>query len=266
MESKQYSCLMCDKEYSSYMGLWKHKEKRHKPSEILNKVVTPQNRICKYCDKEFSDYRNRWRHETKYCKLNNTLNNTNDINNSGSNNKSANVNSTFNDNSQNTNIQNQTINITINEIGKEDIYDLSQDEIELVINDGLNCLITLIELLNFNKERPQNHSFCTNNLNNKYASKLNTETNEIEVDTKKNLFDKVIYFGLNNIDILTERIINKKKKKEFSDRIKDLELKIYGNNEYKQLLVDQINAISYNKRKMINKTWTDYLKRVTMII
>jgi hypothetical protein len=191
MESKQYCCLFCDKEYSSYMGLWKHKEKKHKkiePEKNIKQIVTPNNKICKYCNKEFSDYRNRWRHETQYCKLNNTQNNTNlEINNSGtgSQNKSANVNSTFNDNSNNTNIQNQTINITINEIGKEDVSDLSQDEMELVINNGLGCLITLIELLNFNKDRPQNHSFCTNNINNKFASKINTETNEIDVETKK---------------------------------------------------------------------------------
>jgi hypothetical protein len=48
--------------------------------------------------------------------------------------------------------------------------------------------------------------------------------------------------------MLTERILNKKKKKEFQEKIRDLESKIYGNNEYKQDLVDQINALSYNNR------------------
>ena len=65
MDEKIFICLTCEKEYSSYMGLWKHKKTKH--NEIEKKEIN--NKVCKYCDKEFSDRRNRWRHENTICKL-----------------------------------------------------------------------------------------------------------------------------------------------------------------------------------------------------
>ena len=64
MDDKQYVCLLCEKEYNSYIGLWKHKKNKH--NEIKKKNIN--NKQCKYCDKEFSDRRNRWRHENTICK------------------------------------------------------------------------------------------------------------------------------------------------------------------------------------------------------
>jgi len=59
-----YKCVICNKEYNSYMGAWKHKNNKH--NEIKAEKIN--NKQCKYCNKEFSDRRNRWRHENTICK------------------------------------------------------------------------------------------------------------------------------------------------------------------------------------------------------
>ena len=42
-DEKIYTCLLCNKDYSSYMGLWKHKKKKQSEkitSEIIEKYRT----------------------------------------------------------------------------------------------------------------------------------------------------------------------------------------------------------------------------------
>lgn len=227
---KTFICLLCEKEYNSYMGLWKHKKTKH----IENDKKEINNKTCKYCNKEFSDRRNRWRHENTICKLkfenanNSSINNTNNLtanNNSNSNIVQNNIQNQTNIQTQNNNsnivqnnIQNQNINITINQLGCEDINILNQENIEEIINQGLDCIIKLIELINFNKDHPQNHSFCSTSLNNKYASVLNIKTNEIEKQRKIDVFDKVLMYGINHLDMLKDKIVDENKQKNFSKK------------------------------------------------
>ncbi len=49
MEEKSYICLTCEKEYNSYMGLWKHKKTKHDDNQLIKKDTN----VCKYCDKSF---------------------------------------------------------------------------------------------------------------------------------------------------------------------------------------------------------------------
>ncbi len=37
MDEKLYICLICEKEYNSYMGLWKHKKIKHNENEEIVK-------------------------------------------------------------------------------------------------------------------------------------------------------------------------------------------------------------------------------------
>ena len=264
MEEKSFICLLCNKEYSSYMGLWKHKKTKH--NEIEKKEIN--NKICKYCNKEFSDRRNRWRHEKTICKIKSeTINNSNNTNNlTATNNSNSNIVQNNIQNQNNIKNQHQHINITINKLGCEDISILSQDNIEEIINNGLDCAIKLIELINFNKEHPENHTFCTTNLNNKYTSVLNTETNEIEKKLKIDVFDKVLFYALNHIDMLKDQITDKKKKKKFTEKIQELELKMCNNDKsYKKIFIEQLNAISYNNKKIVSNTWDNYLKNLLVM-
>jgi hypothetical protein len=241
-------CNLCKLEFKTRSGLWKHNNNKHK--EIIN-----EKHLCKYCNKELCDRHSRWKHENKVCKKNTNIlkeNNTIHIQN--------NIQTQNNIHTQN-NITNNIINITFNKLGHEDINILTQEEIEEIINSGLNSIIKLIELINFNKEHPQNHTFCTTSLNNKYVTTLNTETNEIEKQRKIDIFDNVLFYALNHIDMLKDKITNKKKKKEFSYKILELDKKIINDMGYKKIYHEQLNALSYNKRNIVRNTWDSHLKK-----
>ena len=51
-DEKLYVCLLCDKHYSSYMGLWKHKKSKHNENIITENKIK-NNITCKYCKKHF---------------------------------------------------------------------------------------------------------------------------------------------------------------------------------------------------------------------
>jgi hypothetical protein len=255
MSSKKiYNCESCDKTFETATGLWKHKKNKHSEPEI----IIDKNSICKYCNKSFYDRKTRWRHEKKYCKLNTDIVNSNDPKYNHV--EKANINKLAMDNSniidtQNNNItNNQTINIYLNGTGKENIDELNEEEIEEILNDGLNSLITLIKHLNFNDRLPENHTFCTTNLNNKYISALNEETNEVEKHRKIDFFDKVFLYALNHFDMLKDKITNKIKKKKFIEQLENIQKALYG-KEHKKIYLEQINLLTYNNRKKIQETW-----------
>lgn len=263
-EIKKYNCEKCNKEYDSYMGFWRHNKKLHpvkKIKEKINKNIEISITTCKYCNKEFADRHYRWRHENNVCKMKNK--NESNVNDPKYNHvEKANINKLAMDNSniidtQNNNITNninQTININFNGTGKENIDELNEDEIEEILNDGLNSLITLIKHLNFNDRLPENHTFCTTNLNNKYISALNEETKEIEKHRKVDFFDKVFLYALNHFDMLKDKVTDKTKQKKFIEKIKDITLALYG-KEHKKIYLESINALTYNNRKKIQSTW-----------
>ncbi len=271
---KIYTCLLCEKEYNSYMGLWRHKKNKHKNNQLTEEIINKDNEnenednekenniemehniksnVCKFCNKEFLNYKNKWRHEKKNCKEKKHNENKNE-------NKIIQINNnqtigTQNIINNNININNNNIvNITFNKLGCEDISILNQDEIEEIINNGLNSIIKLIEFINFNKEHPQNHTFCTTSLNNKYVSTLNTDTLEVEKQRKIDIFDNVLRYSLTHIDMLKDNITNIDKKKQFSKKIEDL-YNIIGNHAHRKIYHEQLNVLSYNKRNIVNKTW-----------
>lgn len=263
MSSQIYNCDSCDKIYSSYMGLWKHKKSIHKKIEVINDEQEQKDEmrkhICKYCTKEFGDRTARWRHEKKYCKLNSpeiTVNNTT-INNTTINNNtnSNNTNSNNMINSNNTTINSGITIINFTQPGCEDISKLTQDQMKLIVNEGLNSIIRMIEFINFNKELPENHTFCTTALNNKFLSAIDNKTNNIEKHRKIDYFDKVLLYSIAHMKNLTKFIVNKKIKKQFNETILDIEKNIITNKEYKKIYIDQLNALSYNKKDIVQNTW-----------
>ena len=252
-----FTCSECNLEFKTKSGLWKHNNKKH--------IIENKN-ACKYCNKELSDRFSRWKHETKTCKKNPDLIKYKQSQNINTNNIITNNNITNNNiQTQNNNIQNNnTINISFNALGCEDVSILTQNEIEEVINKGLGNIIKLVEFLNFNEKHPQNHTYCTTNLNTKYLSALNTETNEIEKKNKDDIFDNVVRYALNHCDMLKEYITDKNKKSIFSDRIQDLENKFPLDIKCKKYY-HALNVLSYNKRKLVQNTWDEKLKEILNI-
>jgi hypothetical protein len=269
MENKIFKCSICIKEYNSYHSLWRHKKIKHSIDKNQETNENISNNKCKYCQKILSDRKARWRHETKTCKqnpelnpefkkennTNNTTNNSNTYNISKSKNVSVIQNQTNNTN----NIVNNNITLQFNALGKEDIMQLTDEQRELVIKDGLNSLTTLVKYLNFNKDLPQNHTFCNTNLNNKYISALNIDTKEIEKHRKIDFFDKVLISILAHLKKLNENINDIVKQDEFGKKIEQIENYVYFQADYKKIYVEEINAISYNKRKDVQNTWNKML-------
>jgi hypothetical protein len=258
MDNKIYECLQCDKKYPSYYGLWRHKKIKHsiKPddNELEQDDEEMANNICKYCGKILAERKSRWRHENKTCQKNPEL-----IKERHTNNVNINNSNDFNV------IQNQTNNITnnitfnFNPLGKEDLMELTNDEKEIILNDGLHSLTTLIKLLNFNNNLPQNHTYCNTNLNNKYINALNIDTKEIEKLRKIDFFDKVLICSLAHLKKLNENNYDGIKHDDFTKQIEQLETYIYFKPEYKKIYIEEINAICYNKRKEVQNTWNKIL-------
>ena len=133
MEDKIFECSVCNKEYSSYYSLWRHKKLKHPNSKNEQIDEETANNVCKYCGKILSDRKTRWRHETKSCKKNpelNKENNTTNTNNSQTYNisKSKNVSVIQNQTNNNINniINNNNITFQFNALGKEDIMQLTE--------------------------------------------------------------------------------------------------------------------------------------------
>ena len=88
MESIDYNCKICIKQYKTYQTLWKHNKKFHNTSSehsstninlistnlnLLSTIINSPSTInklykCKYCNKEYNILQSRWKHEKK-CKI-----------------------------------------------------------------------------------------------------------------------------------------------------------------------------------------------------
>jgi hypothetical protein len=73
-----YTCQVCNKQYSSYQSLWIHNKNFHKiicnkSKENINIVKNNKDSsyLCKFCNKSFSYKQSRCDHEKNYCKLRN---------------------------------------------------------------------------------------------------------------------------------------------------------------------------------------------------
>ena len=68
-----------------------------------------------------------------------------------------------------------------------------------LFNQEFISITGVIELIYFNENHPENHYFCTTNLDSYYSSVYNTEKKTVDKDRKKYLFDKILY---DNIECL----------------------------------------------------------------
>jgi hypothetical protein len=151
-------------------------------------------------------------------------------------------------------------NIIINKIGTENLLEFNDTEISMIFNKELEGIITFIELLNFNERFPQNHNYCTTSLESKYLSTYNDETKTIEKDRKKYFFDKLLSSSIDRIQILynsNKNKFTKTKQKQIEENIMNLKaFKNYDfNNKILKEMINKMNLVSYNKRKIILKTW-----------
>jgi len=258
-----FKCNICNKSYKSYQSLWNHNHKYHKDIKFNNTSVskpTPPNSAlqtsqietnkksneCMYCKKVFSRSDNLKRHYLTCTqkKKSETENNvyleqikilTQRIEQLEKNQSKP----------QTINNYNNTINIC--NIGDENLKALTKEEQDFVVSNGLNSIVAIFDVLNFNERIPEHHNFYTTSINDKYANTLDKKTNSVIKQPKKDLYDKVLYSNIQNLKqiaqtsqdflptytSLNQFIFNKKGKKEFHN---------------------QINALAYNKKNIVMNT------------
>ncbi len=275
--NKSYICKNCNKEYSSRQNLWKHNNKFHgntstenvnqytKNIHLTNDKIDYKNNICKYCNKVLSNSQSRWRHE-KTCKLNkdleiNKLQKQNEqlkikIQKLENKTSSKTINNTNNGSIYNGNVIN---NINIVAPGNEK-NDLTKEEIKEIFDKQILCAIKYIELINFNKNRPSNHSFCVTNRDGKHLLSYNTDKSVIESNKKKYYYLHVLHMAIYKL----KEIFTKNKKSFSKDKLKEIEEAINGveeisrldfNNKRLKRLFDELNLLCYNSRKTVLNTW-----------
>jgi len=244
--------------------------------------------ICKYCKKEFSTPQNKWKHENRACKQKNSiLTDNNKINelenkinelkniitsqqiipfnqskNTNSHNSQTNngtINNTLNNKTQNNTINNNTV--TINKIGNEAIKFRTKD-IKMIANDGMNGPITCARQLNFNKNNPENHSYCITSLESEYCKAINHETQKPEVVPKKDIIDQVFESAYKFIESIAAQIKEDKKlrNKLSKHEIKEIERIVANKNKYyekknRKIFYNSVNSMGYNYRELVLSTW-----------
>jgi hypothetical protein len=123
------------------------------------------------------------------------------------------------------------------------------------------AVINLIEFVNFNVKRPENHSFCSTALESAYLSYYDVDSNSVNKDRKKYYFENVICKSIQNHELLYSKYknrFNSIKRKQIEDNISNLKtLKDNGfNNKIMQEMIRKLNLLSYNKRDLIQTTWS----------
>ena len=257
---KKYLCKICDKHYKTANGLWKHNDKYHKKIEVSDYT-------CKVCGKVYNNRNSKYKHQKK-CKINNNQMETikEELTKIKSEleivkNKPATINNINNIKNINKGIINKGVMNYIKPPGTEDISLITEKEAEKILENEMNCLIALVDYVNFNEKYPENHSFCTTALNDKYISTINTETLTIEKQRKKDFFDLMLTNSLKVINVLYDKLKSKKnpkalKYKENIDKLTDF---VVVNNKGKKAYVEMMNTLSFNKRHLTQTTWDQLL-------
>jgi hypothetical protein len=258
-------CNICkNKEFKTESGLWKHNNNYHNTIKKKTKSEEPQTYKCEYCDKIFGYYQSRWRHEQK-CKpvhqiplVEKVQKLEAEISELKANKviKPDNItNNTTNNTTNNNNITNN-IQLIVNPLGTESISHLSLEKQKEILNAGPNGLLKLIEYINFNKNIPENHTYCITSLNGSHASVIDINTNKIIKKEKTEVFDKILSRSLGNLENLSNnKKVSSKDKENGKDTLDRIKKTVILNNKGMKKYYNEINTISYNNKDMILETW-----------
>ena len=285
----EFKCKICNNIYKSYQSLWNHNHKYHdnhnpqisssitqktsiysqNSSSIQSQLKDENNKLsCNCCKKVFSRIDNLKRHQIKCDKnkfekydqeleiLKNEIKQIKE----NKNNKKSTTNIRVNGNIIGTN-NDSGPKIIINKTGSESIDQITYNEVSTIFDNEISSVVKLIELINFNECKPENHSFCSTALESPYLSFYNTNTNTVNKERKRYFFEEVICKSIQNHEILYGKFKNKFnsiKRKQIEDNIYNLK-KIRENSFNSKIIGEMIrnlNLLSYNNRDLVQDTWT----------
>ncbi len=247
-------CKYCDIVFTNKYELSIHYTNCEKNITHIKNINYDSNNVCKYCNKTYKHLQSKWRHE-QICdnKIDVIkLKDKQDIMESEIQELKKEI----------IELKNKKINyLKINKTGNENMNILSYNEVSTIFDNEISSVIKLVELVNFNNNKPENHSFCSTALASPYLSYYNTDTNTIDKERKKFFFEDVICKSIQNHEILFNKYKNKfdlAKKKKIEENIYNLK-QIRDNsfnNKTMQEMIRKLNLLSYNKRDLIQSTWS----------
>jgi hypothetical protein len=264
---KNYVCNICGSKYQTNSGLHKHKKKHE------NKQIEDDNKIkykCNYCEKKCNSRQSKWAHEQKCKEIHQKpltekvkeLIEENTILKLKNNNQHIVNNNTINNTNNTTNTTNYFM---INNLGSESICHLTNEEQLKILNSGPNGLFKLIELINFNNSKPENHSYCVTSLNGTHASVIDNNTNKIIKKEKTEVFDKILTRSLGNLENLSNNPkVPGNIKTNGKDSLERIKKTVVFNKNGMKKYYNELNTISYNNKDMVLGTW-DGLDKVQAI-
>jgi hypothetical protein len=267
------------------MGLWKHNKNHHNKildknescknqnntinnSNSLIKSDVSQNKVyyCSKCNKEYTSRQSKWKHEktcNKISEMEVLKNQVKQMNNEIQELKAKP--SVINNYTTNNTQHNKKI-IIHSSPGMESISHLSVDQQRAIMNKGLNSLMYLIQTTNFNKEMPENHSYCVTALNDKHASVIDTRTNAIIKTEKTELFDKVLIGNIKKLETIAEnKNFETAERENYRKRLEDLKNILFMSKRGTKVYYNELNLLSYNNKDLVYETWSD-LKSLDEII
>jgi uncharacterized C2H2 Zn-finger protein len=236
-------------------------------NELINvnndKLVKIDEYRCDDCNKVYTTKRSLMRHLKEYCK-NGEKNELygiiqqmqNQIDNLKSNNQTVNNPTTSIIGNHNTNNSNNTINninninnININAYGKEDISHISDNDYKNIFTKFNSMIPMLIELIHFNKDKPENKNVYISNIRSKHAYMYDganwilRNKNELIDD----IYDKKCIIIIEKYEDL-KNILNNNTMRNLDRFVEKYDEKCVKDN-----ILDRIELLLYNNRNMVNK-------------
>jgi hypothetical protein len=242
---KKYQCELCNISYKCNSGLWRHNQKLHNTNK--------ESKLkCINCDKECNSRQSLYYHK-KVCKVNDNLVTKEEFQKLKELIEIKSSNTIINNTTNNDNRKQIIINYTP---GTEPINHLSIKQQKEIMDKGLNSLLNLIKSTNFDKEKPEYHSYCVTALNDKHASIIDTNTQTIIKTEKNELFDTILYNNISKLEkMCNNNIFSNSDREEYKNNLDRLKKILYEKKRGMKKYYSEINLLSFNNKEQIINTW-----------
>jgi len=250
-------CNMCDKVFSTKYTLDRHlngrckvkKQQTQQKEDVYKIMLDSINELKAVNEKQINELKvMNENQKNDYTKQINEL--KKEIIKSSKNTKPETVNNI--NNTINNTANNQQINININAFNKTDMNFLSDDEIKSILNKGYKAVENLVEIVHFDKNRPENHNIYISNIKDNYVLLYNGQ--EWKRYDRENIIEDLYN---DRSGFLSEKYTNMHKNNQINDAI----IRKFGgycdkmdDDDVSDEIKNELKLILYNNRKIIEET------------
>jgi superfamily II DNA or RNA helicase len=257
INSPKFYCKLCNISYKCNSGLWRHNKKLHNDIKHENKLK------CIKCNKECMSRQSLYYHR-KVCKINTNV--STDVVSKEEYDKINNELQILKSIKSNNNDNQKQIIINYTP-GTEPINHLSHEQQKEIMDKGASSLINLIKITNFDKNKPEFHSYCVTSLNDKHASVINTNTQSIIKIEKTKLFDTILCNNISKLEKLcTNKCFTISDREVYRNNLERLKKVLYEKKTGMKKYYSEINLLSFNNNKHIIATWNQIKNSLDNII